>query len=128
MELLARQQLETRIHEEIRTIFTNSRVSKGNRSYLQELSQSELLETLENELRFVGLYTYGDIEISVVVKSILEEYIEQWIQKFLSNEQQDVSESQIEIEASPFMHVSTNGPVGIQPKNSVQYINFLADI
>ncbi len=119
MEPLTRQQLETRIFEAIQTILT-----EGDQSYLQGLSQADLLEALENELRFLGLYAHSDTETPVVIRTILERHIAQWAQDPASREQQDIPESHIAIDASPFAHIRASATAGILRTRVVPYISF----
>ena len=54
-----RIQLKARIRQEVETMLT-----EGDRVYLQGLSPSALLEAVESELRFLGLYAHEDQESS----------------------------------------------------------------
>jgi hypothetical protein len=73
MDPLKRKELEERVFAEVQTILT-----EGDRPYLQELSRAALLEALENELRFLGLYVHGDSETPAVIHTFLERYLDQW--------------------------------------------------
>ena len=55
MDSSAKQRLEERIVEEVQTMLT-----EGDRSRLRELSREALLETVETELKFLGLYPHDD--------------------------------------------------------------------
>ena len=121
MEPLRRQQLETRIFDEIQTILT-----EGDRPYLQGLSPAELLEALENELRFVGLYAHSDTETPIVIRAILERHIEQWAKDFLAHKKQDIPESHIEIEASPFASIRPSAAVGILKTRVDHHISLIS--
>jgi hypothetical protein len=68
-----KKELEERVFEEVQTILT-----EGDRPYLQTLSRAALLEVLENELRFLGLYVHGDSETPAVIHSLLEQHLDQW--------------------------------------------------
>jgi len=70
---LKRKELEERVFAEVQTILT-----EGDRPYLQELSRAALLEALENELRFLGLYVHGDRETPVAIHTLLEQHLDQW--------------------------------------------------
>jgi hypothetical protein len=73
LDPLKRKELEERVFAEVQTILT-----EGDRPYLQELSRAALLEALENELRFLGLYVHGDSETPAVIHTLLERYLDQW--------------------------------------------------
>ena len=73
MDPLKRKELEERVLEEVQTILT-----EGDRPYLQGLSCAALLEALENELRFLGLYVHGDSETPAVIHTLLEQHLDQW--------------------------------------------------
>ena len=73
MDPLKRKELEERVFEEVQTILTD-----GDRPYLQELSRAALLEALENELRFLGLYVHGDSETPAAIHTLLEQHLDQW--------------------------------------------------
>jgi hypothetical protein len=45
---------------------------------LQGLSRLAFIEALENELRFLGLYSHGDQETPAVIHALVEEHIDQW--------------------------------------------------
>jgi hypothetical protein len=73
MDPLKRKELEERVYAEVQTILT-----EGDRPYLQELPRAALLEALENELRFLGLYIHGDSETPAVIHTLLEQHLDQW--------------------------------------------------
>jgi len=62
MEPGSREVLMQRIHQEVRTILT-----EGDCVTLQGLPRQALLESLENELRFLGLYSHSDTETPCVM-------------------------------------------------------------
>jgi hypothetical protein len=70
---LKRKELEERVFEEVQIILI-----EGDRPYLQELSRAALLEALENELRFLGLYVHSDSETPAVIHALLEQHLDQW--------------------------------------------------
>lgn len=85
MDPAAITQIKTRIEQEVEMM-----LREGDRVYLQELSRSGLLEAVENELRFLGLYAYKDLETPVVIKRILEEYLDIWCQLYLWSPRVDI--------------------------------------
>ena len=79
MELFAKERLEARLREEVATMFV-----EGDLDYLRSLSRAALGEVIENELRFLGLYAYGDHEAPRVIHNLVEQYRDQWRQQYLS--------------------------------------------
>ena len=73
MDPLKWKELEERVCEEVQTIWT-----EGNRPYLLGLSHAALLEALETELRFLGLYVHGDSETPAAIHTLLEQHLDQW--------------------------------------------------
>jgi hypothetical protein len=73
MDPLKRKELEERVFEEVQTILT-----EGDHPYLRGLSRAALLEALENELRFLGLYVHSDRETPAVIHTLLEQHLDQW--------------------------------------------------
>jgi len=119
VEPLTRQQLETRILEAIQTV-----LAEGDQSYLQGLSQTDLFEALENEMRFRGLYAHSDTETPIVIRTILERHIAQWVQDLASRTKQAIPASHIEIEASPFARLRATASAGILRTKVALYISF----
>jgi len=78
MDPLARKDLEKRIWKEVQIILT-----EGDRTYLRELPRAALVEALENELRFLGLYAHSDTETPAVIHTLLEQHIDQWRKDYL---------------------------------------------
>lgn len=79
MELFAKKHLEERLFEEVTTM-----LSEGDLDYLRSLSRTALGEVIENELRFLGLYAYGDQEAPMVIHALVEQYLDQWRAQYLS--------------------------------------------
>ena len=73
-----KRRLEEHIIEEVHTIFT-----EGEPTYLRTLSRDALLEVLESELRFLGLYPHDDQEAPEIIRSFLEHHIDQWIENHI---------------------------------------------
>jgi hypothetical protein len=86
-----RTQLKAHIEREVETMLT-----EGDRIYLQGLSPSALLEAVESELHFLGLYTHEDHETPAVIHRILEEHLDAWCQLYLWS-------PKVEIDTSPFI-------------------------
>lgn len=79
MDPLTRKDLEKRIWKEVQIILT-----EGDRPYLRGLPRTTLVEALENELRFLGLYAHSDTETSAVIHTFLEQHIDQWRKDYLA--------------------------------------------
>jgi len=79
MEPSAKKHLEERLCEEVVTM-----LSEGDLDYLRSLSRAELAEVIENELRFLGLYAYGDEAAPMVIHSLVEQHLDQWRAQYLS--------------------------------------------
>jgi hypothetical protein len=112
MDAIERTQLKARIEQEVETM-----MREGDRAYLQELSRSDLLEVVENELRFLGLYAYKDLETPVVIKRILEEHLDIWCQLYLWS-------PRVDIDASPFIQESQSAVVAPLSNNEIFYFDF----
>lgn len=63
---------KNRIVKEVKAILT-----EGDQSYLRSLSRDELLDVLESELRFLGVYTLQEQDTAAAVHAVLEEHIDQ---------------------------------------------------
>lgn len=108
MDPLTRKDLEERIWKEVQIIMT-----EGDRTYLRGLPRTALVEALENELRFLGLYAYRDTETPEVIHALIEQHIDQWCMDYLG--QQDVAllgahppilTTQVQIAASSLIQVT----------------------
>lgn len=75
MDTLARKALEERVAREARELLKG-----GNQAYLSGLSRVGLLEALETELRFLGLYSHEDQETPVMIRDILRQKLDEWWQ------------------------------------------------
>ena len=89
MDLLTRKHLEERIFGEVQTILLD-----GDCTYLQGLSRAALLEAMENELRFLGLYAHSDAETPIMIHAILEQYLDLWRMRYLSQQDSSISSTQ----------------------------------
>lgn len=58
-------------------------MKEGDRAYLRGLERSALLDVLESELRFMGLYSHRDQETPRMIRTILEERIDQLCDDYL---------------------------------------------
>jgi hypothetical protein len=79
MEFFIKKQLEERLLEAVDTI-----LSEGDLDYLRSLSRPALGAVIENELRFLGLYVYGDEESPMIIHNIVEQHLDQWRTQYLS--------------------------------------------
>ena len=55
----------------------------ADRDALQGRSREAIAAALENELRFLGLYAYGDTVTPQMIHMIVEQHIDHWIQQYL---------------------------------------------
>ena len=78
MEKSRKNQLISLVELEVRMIMRD-----GDRAYLKSLECSDLIDVLESELRFMGLYPHSDQETPKLIREILEEQIEQLCEKYL---------------------------------------------
>ena len=89
----------------VQVLFTVS-----DRSYLQTLSRSAFLDALENELRFLGFYTYSDEETLTVIHAFLDRHVDQWqldigqMREAIVTESQPLQEIRIQMPTSPLIH------------------------
>ena len=70
---MARKALEERVARAARDLLKG-----GDQAYLSGLSHAGLLEALETELRFLGLYAYEDQETPVMIWDILRQNLDAW--------------------------------------------------
>ena len=73
MDTLARKALEERVAREARDLLKG-----GDQAYLSGLSRAGLLEALETELRFLGLYACEDQETPVMIRDMLRQKLDAW--------------------------------------------------
>lgn len=73
MNTLARKALEERVEREARDLLKG-----GDKAYLSGLSRAGLLEALETELRFLGLYSREDRETPLMIRDILRQKLDAW--------------------------------------------------
>ena len=74
----AYKRLETDILAMIPDLF-----AVADRDTLQGRSREAIAVALENELRFLGLYAYGDTVTPQMIHLIVEQHIDHWIQQYL---------------------------------------------
>lgn len=84
MDTLARKALEERVAREARDLLKG-----GDRAYLSGLSRAGLLEALETELRFLGLYSYEDQETPLIIRDILRQKLDAWCQSPATDDETD---------------------------------------
>lgn len=70
------QALEERVIREVHIM-----LAEGDEAFLVGLSRDALIEALEDELRFLGLYAYEDQESSTVIRDLLRKNLDKWWQK-----------------------------------------------
>jgi hypothetical protein len=73
MDLLVKRELEESVAQKTQFILEN-----GDEDYLFNLSFPNLIEALEGELLFLGLYPYGDHETAQAIHEILVENLPNW--------------------------------------------------
>ena len=100
MDTASKHRLGKRIVEEVQTMLT-----EGDRSHLRELSREALLETVETELKFLGLYSHDDEETPVMIHMILRERLDQLCEAYLFG-------STVQIAPSPFIQETSSEGVG----------------
>ena len=86
MDPQTRQQLEERVRQEVALMLT-----EGMQPYLQSLSRPALVEMLENELRFLGLYAHSNTEAPEIIHALLERELDEWCHKYLVPRERDLS-------------------------------------
>ena len=74
MEASALKILETRVKQEVLSMLT-----EGDWSYLNGLSHSAMIEALEGELGFLGLYSHKDTETPRFIKELLGRHLTKWL-------------------------------------------------
>jgi hypothetical protein len=114
MEPGSRDALVQRIHQEVHTILT-----EGDHGMLQDLPRQALLASIENELRFLGLYNHSDTEMPRMIHVILEEYLDEWRAAYLIE-----PPTTITIAGSPFIQIAASSSLGIPRSATTHYISF----
>ena len=74
MDAKERDAIESRVESEVRIMLT-----EGNIGYLQQLARPSMLQMLEEELGFLGLYSIEDQETPKLIREILEQHLDVWI-------------------------------------------------
>jgi len=69
-----RDAIENRVKSEVHIMLT-----EGNIGYLQQLARPSMLQMLEEELGFLGLYSIEDEETPKLIREILEQHLDVWI-------------------------------------------------
>lgn len=113
MDQLARRQLEVRIMEEVRTMLT-----EGDRTSFRKSSRAELLNAIETELQFLGLYAHDDRETPTVIHAILEQRLDEWCNEYLW-------QPDVQVERSPWLQTHSSMGRGIPRTASTRYIGFI---
>lgn len=86
MDPRAYQRLEADILEMIPALF-----AVADRDTLQGCSREAIAAALENELRFLGLYAYGDTVTPQMIHQIVEQHLDHWMQQYLQTPSSPVS-------------------------------------
>ena len=127
MDPLKRKNLEERLFEEVQTMLI-----EGDRPYLLGLSRTALLEALETELQFLGLYAHSDKETPAAIHTILEQHLDQWRTYYIeqkkdaiSSEQQPTPATRVQMTASPLVQITTSSASGIPMTEVTRYIGFM---
>ena len=74
MDAKERDAIENRVKSEVHIMLT-----EGNIGYLQQLARPSMLQMLEEELGFLGLYSIEDEETPKLIREILEQHLDVWI-------------------------------------------------
>ena len=81
--------LKDRIAEDVKMILT-----EGDQDYLRCLPRIELIDVLERELRFFGVYTLNDRGTTEVVHAFLENNLDEWCTDYLYVPKVEIQESE----------------------------------
>jgi hypothetical protein len=103
-----------RVHQEVHTILT-----EGDHKMLQGLPRQTLLASIENELRFLGLYNQSDTEMPQIIQAILDQYLDEWRAAYLV-----APLTMVTIAESPFIQRAASFSLGILRSASTHYISF----
>jgi hypothetical protein len=114
MEPGSRDALVQRIHQEVHTILT-----EGDQGMLQGLPRQALLVSIENEIRFLGLYNHSDNETPRMIHAILDEYLDEWRAAYRVQ-----PPTTITIAGSPFIQIAASSSLGIPRSATTHYISF----
>ena len=110
MDTLARKALEERVEREARELLKG-----GDQAYLSGLSRVGLLEALETELRFLGLYAHEDQETPVIIRDILRQKLDEWWQN---------ATAEVRLPESPWIVKFSGAGVGLMASKANYRVNF----
>jgi hypothetical protein len=110
MDTPARKALEERVEREARDLLQG-----GDQAYLSGLSRAGLLEALETELRFLGLYAHEEQEIPVMIRDILRQKLDAWRQS---------PAAEVRISESPWIVKFSGASVGLLRSETNHRFNF----
>lgn len=96
MNTLARKALEARVEREARDLLQG-----GDQAYLSGLSRAGLLEALETELRFLGLYSHEDQETPVMIRDMLRQNLDAWWPSPADDETDETRQFGVSTRSSP---------------------------
>ncbi len=88
MEESRKNQLMAQVEAEVQMMMRD-----GDQDYLKSLALPALLDATESELQFMGLYSHSDQETPKVIRTILEERIDQWREEYLYTPEVTIDES-----------------------------------
>lgn len=103
--------LEERIFAEVRIM-----LEEGDIHYLMRFNRAGLMEALEQELGFLGLYHRDDRETPAAIHALLEEKLDQWCEYYLRPRTVKVQR-----EASPLIQNTSSAVAGIVKTKRTQY-------
>ena len=112
MDSAVKRRLEERIVEEMQTMLT-----EGDRPHLRELSRDALLETIETELKFLGLYSHDDQETPAMIHMILLERFDQLCEEYLYG-------PTVQLHESPFIQIPCSTEAGFSKTSLPLYVGF----
>lgn len=114
MDALEKKRLEERIFEEVKTM-----LEEGDINYLTRLDRAGLMEALEHELGFLGLYHRDDRETPALIHTLLEKNLDQWCEYYFRPRT-----VKVQIEASPLIQNTSSAATGVMRPERTQYIGF----
>jgi hypothetical protein len=116
MDASERRPLEDRIIEEVKMMLT-----EGDIHYLMGKDRAGLMEALEHECRFLGLYHRDDWESLSLIHKLLEENIDQWYESYLKPRLEEKAQRA----SSPWIQETSSAGTGIALSQATKYIGFM---
>jgi hypothetical protein len=121
MDAFERQQLQERTFEEVRRM-----LEEGDIHYLMGFNRSGLMGALEDELRFLGLYSREDRESPAFIHALLEERLDAWYDRYLRPRVQETQQNPatvVHIEKTPWVVFFTAGADALKDERT-EYHDF----